>query len=118
MKKIFSLLIITIFFSVLINSQDYDYWEKAKPGSTKVFTISFTNDFNGRAVSGEGDILITIDGGKSWTINANKSEGNSENVQQFNWTADIYCSVMQTTDAGITWFPMIRASRNISAEFI
>jgi hypothetical protein len=105
MKKIFWLLMVTIFLSVIVYSQDNNYWAKAKPGSTKVFTISFTDDFNGRAVSGEGDVLITIDGGKSWTINTNKSDGNSENNQQFDWTADIYCSVMQTTDAGITWFP-------------
>ena len=105
MKKIFWLLMISIFCSVLINSQDSNYWVNAPPGTTKIFTISFTDDLNGKAVSGEGDVLITSNGGTNWVINTNHSQDNSEIVEQFNWTADIYCSVMLTTDAGITWFP-------------
>jgi hypothetical protein len=105
MKKIFSLLIIIIFFSVLINSQDSNYWLNAQPGTTKIFTISFTDKMNGKAVSGEGDVLITKDGGESWDKNASQSQANDENTKDFFWTADIYCSVMQTTDAGRNWFP-------------
>jgi len=104
-KKALSILSIVLSSFVLVHSQDRNYWVNAPPGTTKIFNILFTDDLNGKAISGEGDILFSGDGGKNWTTNSMQSASQIENVEEYFWKADIYCSVMQTTDSGISWFP-------------
>ncbi|RPI66917.1 MAG: hypothetical protein EHM47_15745 [Ignavibacteriales bacterium] len=105
MKKIFLFLLIIYSFNVPVNSQDYNYWVNAQPGTTKIFTISFTDWLNGKAVSEEGDVLLTSDGGESWNLEINNTEIPNDPVNELIWQADIYCSVMQTTDSGNFWYP-------------
>jgi len=85
--------------------QGQDYWLNAPTAGSKVFSISFENEQNGKAVSAEGDLLITFDGGKSWSLINNSSALSDETNNTFLWQAEIYCSVMQTTDGGKTWVP-------------
>lgn len=103
MRKIFLFFMITVFCSVLTNSQDGNYWLNAQPGSAKIFTIAFVDELNGEAISAEGDILITKDGGENW--NLSKSQVNNKFIEKYIWEADIYCAVMKTTDSGLNWFP-------------
>jgi hypothetical protein len=99
------LLIITILSYIYSPAQDNGYWANALSGKTKIFTISFVDDFNGLAKSGEGDVLATSDGGKTWDANKDITFVSEKLSAQILWKADIYCSVMKTTDGGNTWFP-------------
>ena len=105
MKTILNITLLIYCLSIYMHCQDKLYWKDAPTSGTKIFTISFTDNLNGKAISGEGDILITKDGGENWTIKAIQSGVRVENADEYIWVADIYCSVMQTTDSGSTWFP-------------
>jgi hypothetical protein len=82
-----------------------DYWINAPKNGSKIFTVSFFNGQNGKAVSTEGDVFITTDCGKNWKIQNKFSDPVNNNQSSFLWKAEIYCSVMQTTDSGTTWIP-------------
>ena len=99
------LLIITILSFISGPAQDKDYWANAVSGKIKIFTISFIDDVNGLAKSGEGDLLATTDGGRTWNNNKDFRYVSEKPSTQILWKADIYCSVMKTTDGGNTWFP-------------
>ncbi len=86
-------------------AQDNDYWANAPSGKTKIFAISFTDEQNGRAISAEGDVLATSDGGKNWAVEKEVYVVSIKDSNPILWKADIYCSIMQTTDGGNTWFP-------------
>jgi len=98
-------LIITILSFITGPAQNKDYWANALSGETKIFTISFIDDINGLAKSGEGDVLATTDGGKSWAASKDITFVSEKFSPQILWKADIYCSIMKTTDGGNTWFP-------------
>jgi hypothetical protein len=97
--------IIVLFALISVLAQQKDYWSNAPIGKTKLFTISFTNEQNGTAQSAEGDVLVTKDGGKSWTPDKELIYESQKVSSQILWKADVYCSIMKTTDGGITWFP-------------
>jgi len=40
-------------------AQDNDYWANAPSGKTKIFAISFADEQNGRAISAEGEVLVS-----------------------------------------------------------
>jgi len=105
MKNTYLLLLITIPLTLIIYSQDSNYWKNAKSGKTKIFTIQFTDELNGQAISGEGDVMVTVDGGESWKFNPSQSLSTDKTKEKYLWKADIYCSVMKTTDSGFTWIP-------------
>lgn len=86
-------------------AQDNNYWTNAPAGKTKVFAISFTDEQCGRAISADGDILVTSDGGKNWAVEKKVSVASIKASNPVLWKADIYCSIMQTTDGGNTWLP-------------
>jgi len=65
-KIAYLLIIITILSFISSTAQDKDSWTNAVSGTTKIFTISFIDDVNGLAKSGEGDVLTTTDGGNTW----------------------------------------------------
>ena len=58
-KLIYLLLLITLLYFIPGPAQDKNYWINAPPGATKIYTISFIDELNGKAVSGEGDVLCT-----------------------------------------------------------
>ena len=50
-------------------------------------------------------MLITTDGGKSWTLNEESSTASPKTSDLILWKVDVYCSIMKTTDGGNIWFP-------------
>ena len=104
--KTMRFLILCSFFSLISTpAQNNDYWINAPVGKTRIFSVSFIDNHNGLAKSSENDVLITIDGGKSWTAANNISFINLKTTPEILWRADIYCSIMKTTDGGNTWLP-------------
>jgi len=104
-KIAYLLIIITILSFISSTAQDKDSWTNAVSGTTKIFTISFIDDVNGLAKSGEGDVLTTTDGGNTWEADKHFTFASGKLSTQILWKADIYCSIMKTTDGGNTWFP-------------
>ncbi len=49
--------------------------------------------------------MFSSDGGTTWKLETAPSQINTNQDILFYWKADIYCSVMHTTDGGITWLP-------------
>jgi hypothetical protein len=102
-KMLFSTLII-ITICIKVSAQDADYWANAQASKTKIFTISFIDLQNGAATSAEGDEFFTSDKGLSW-----KPDSTSTRVINYSekiyWKADVYCSVMRSTDGGESWVP-------------
>jgi hypothetical protein len=86
-------------------AQDNDYWSNAPTGKTKVFAISFADEQNGRAISAEGDVLATSDGGKNWAVEKEVIVVSIKDSNPILWKADIYCAIMKTTDGGNIWIP-------------
>ena len=104
-KFSYSLIILAFLILNSAPAQDNEYWSNAPSGKTKIFTISFADEQNGTAISAEGDVLETNDGGKSWAFEKEVSVVSIKDTDPILWKADIYCSIMQTTDGGNTWFP-------------
>ena len=90
-----------LLFAVLGFTQSKPYWKNASATGTKIYSVEFIDEDNGLAKSQLGEVLITTDGGKRWAVDSNpyKLINNSQHL----WSADIYCSVMNTTDGGNTW---------------
>ena len=101
MKTLTILSLILLLFTPPIFTQSKSYWKDAPTTGTKIYSIEFIDQDNGWAKSKLGEILITTDSGEHWKVNSNISE--SINYSQYMWSADIYCSVMNTTDGGNTW---------------
>lgn len=99
------LIILALLILTSTPAQYNDYWSYAPSGKTKIFTISFADDINGYAISAEGDVLATSDGGKKWAVEKEVSVVSIKDTCPVLWKADIYCTIMQTTDGGNTWFP-------------
>lgn len=91
--------------SSLIISQEKFYWGEAPTQGTKIYSLVFYNSDSGIAKSNSGETFITTNSGKNWTLNTDVDE--SEAPTQPFWTAEIYCSVMQTNDGGNTWTPYL-----------
>jgi hypothetical protein len=104
-KSCHFLIILALLILSSAPAQDNDYWSNAPSGITKIFTISFADEQNGRAKSAEGEVLATSDGGKNWAVEKEVSVVSIKDTYPILWKADIYCSIMQTTDGGNTWFP-------------
>jgi len=103
MKTIYAIILIIMLLASWLNAQLNDYWENASAEGKKIYSISFSDQQNGNAVSADDEFFITTDGGVTWKINSNKNVQSSSVVDIKNWSADIYCSVMQTTDGGKSW---------------
>jgi len=103
MNIVTSICVIILLFTVLSFTQSKSYWENAPNTGTKIYSIEFTDEDNGWAKAQLGEVLITTDGGKHWVVNSKPFK--LINDSQYLWSADIYCSVMSTTDGGNTWNP-------------
>lgn len=104
MKTLFNTALFIISVLTFTLAQNPSYWDNAKPGKMKIYSLFFNDDNNGFAVSAEKDYFFTSDKGNSW-LRVNESD-----VQKFvkpnsdvKWSADVYCSVMYTNDGGENW---------------
>ncbi|MDH3268368.1 MAG: hypothetical protein OEM46_05890 [Ignavibacteria bacterium] len=104
-RNIFFSLIFTLTTLIPVAAQSNDYWLNAPLGTTKIFTISFADVQNGEALTEEGDVLITTDGGISWADESNITLTNVKSSSKILWQADIYCAIMKSTDGGNSWLP-------------
>lgn len=103
MNTVINIKVILLLFTSLSFTQSISYWKNAPTTGTKIYSIEFLDEDNGMAETKLGEVLLTTDGGKNWFVNSNPYR--SINNSQYMWKADIYCSVMNTTDGGLTWNP-------------
>jgi len=103
MKAILKLTLTIYLFSSLLICQEEFYWGEAPTKGTKLYSIVFINSTDGFAKSKNGETFVTTNNGKNWTLNKNTPQ--LETQKQPLWSAEIYCSVMQTIDGGNTWSP-------------
>lgn len=103
-------------FVVLCNikffSQQNDYWKNAPLNGTKVYTILFNSENNGEAISAEGEKFISIDSGKTWQINSTQPDVIKNPDSNYYWSGEIFCSVMKTTDNGMSWTPYLKEKQD------
>jgi len=85
--------------------QQNDYWKNAPIEGSKIFSILFTDQQNGFAISATDEIFISKDSGKTWEYVKDNNGATKSNKDKKVWSADIYCSVLQTTDGGKSWLP-------------
>jgi hypothetical protein len=105
MKNLFVLIVVICSFLLNTFSQEESYWNNAPAKGIKIYQVVFFNDQEGIAISKSGLILKTSDSGLNWYL-----ENESEMIRQpdhFLWSAEIYCSAMNTKDGGITWEPFL-----------
>ena len=101
MNATIKIFMILLFLMSISYAQSKPYWNNAPTTGTKIYSLEFIDADNGWAKSKLGEVLITTDGGKRWTVDSNPDEVSS--IDPHLWSAEIYCSVMNTTDGGITW---------------
>ncbi len=98
-----------ILCSVLIQAdslpQVKDYWKDAPVEGTRIYSVVFTSEQNGFAVSLNDELFITTDAGFRWTIREKNIDAVSTESNEFLWSAEIFCSAMQTIDGGTSWIP-------------
>ncbi len=102
---IFLIPFITFIMYISNKPQNQEYWQNAAAGKIKIYTISFTDNLRGNAVAVSGENFVTFDGGEHWQQDANKLERDTNKIMPLTWQAELFCSVMLTTDNGITWLP-------------
>lgn len=103
MKIISIIIMILIPLSTEFIPQQNDYWKDAPLEGSKIFSIFFTDQQNGLAVSSKGETFKTTDSGNTWISKNEISENEKKANNKILWSADIYCSVMQTKDGGKSW---------------
>jgi hypothetical protein len=105
MKVILKVMLIVITLSFGMTPQQYDYWYNAPVEGSKIYSICFTDQQSGYAVSTSNEIFITTDSGMTWNYRPGDLEIKKSNNNKTIWSVDIYCSIMQTTDGGANWLP-------------
>ena len=103
MKIIIKVILISISLSYIITPQQYDYWKNASAVGSRIYSICFTDQQNGYAVSTKGEIFESSDSGNTWFFRSQNLQTKSPVNKNILWSADIYCSVMQTNDGGLSW---------------
>ena len=101
MNSATKLILFSLLLAFMSYSQNKPYWDNTPTAGTKIYSIEFIDADYGWAKSKLGEILMTNDGGKHWTVDSNHIE--FTNIEKNLWSAEIYCSVMNTTDGGLTW---------------
>lgn len=105
MKTVFEILVMLFLLTSLLFDQNKNYWANAPLSGDKIYTIFFVDKINGFAISSEKQVFNSFDSGFSWKLNYDQVINvDTENIY---WSAEIYCSVMKSTDGGETWFPYI-----------
>jgi hypothetical protein len=105
MKKIIEILIVLFLLTSILIAQQKDYWENAPVEGSKIYLICFTDQENGYAISANDEVFVTANGGSNWQFIKDKKVIDKSLTNDSSWSADIYCSVLQTTDGGISWRP-------------
>ena len=105
MKTILNVLFISILFYSSIAPQENDYWKNAPIEGSKIYSISFTDQENGYAISTNNEMFVTTSSGSNWKFIDDKKVIDKSLANNSLWSADIYCSVLQTTDGGSNWLP-------------
>ncbi|MBK7632263.1 MAG: hypothetical protein IPJ23_16465 [Ignavibacteriales bacterium] len=105
MKVILNVIFILILSTCSVAPQGNDYWKNAPISGSKIYSIYFTDQKNGIAISATDEIFITKDSGKTWEYFKDNNGASKSNKDKKVWSADIYCSVLQTTDGGSSWLP-------------
>ena len=105
MKKILNVIFMLILFYSPIAPQENDYWKNAPIEGSKIYSICFTDQENGYAISANNEVFVTTDSGSNWKFINDKKVIDKSSANNSLWSADIYCSVLQTTDGGSSWLP-------------
>ena len=106
MKILLKIIVLINFVSSFVICQNQFYWKDAPIEGTKLYSIKFFSTSNGIAESQFDETLETIDNGGSWSLRAITDK--KKQLSNYLWSAEIYCSVMRTTDGGITWVPYLK----------
>ncbi len=69
----------------------------------KIFSICFTQHQIGYAVSIRNEVFESFDSGYTWIFKSADYHPNKTAPKDTLWSADIYCSVMRSTDGGLNW---------------
>ena len=112
MKKLFKASIIPLLLFINIPAQDYEYWNNAPLGEQKIYLICFASNNHGFAVSEDQYYFDLKDSTENYVINYWGNTKPKINDTDISWSAEIYLSVMHTTDAGINWAPYQNKSQN------
>ena len=105
MKKILNVIFMLNLFYSPIAPQENDYWKNAPIEGSKIYSICFTDQENGYAISANNETFVTTDSGSNWKLINDKKVIDKSSAKNSLWSADIYCSVLQTTDGGSSWLP-------------
>jgi len=105
MRKILNVIFVLILFYSPIAPQENDYWKNAPVEGSKIYSICFTDQENGYAISANNELFETTDTGLNWKFIIDKKVIDKPPTNNSLWSADIYCSVLQTTDGGSSWLP-------------
>jgi len=105
MRKILNVIFILILFYSPIAPQENDYWKNTPIEGSKIYSIWFTDQENGYAISANNEMFVTTSSGSNWKFINDKKVIDKSPANNSLWSADIYCSVLQTTDGGSSWLP-------------
>jgi len=106
MKILKKIIILTYFLSLFVFCQNQFYWKNAPTNGTKIYSIKFFDSNNGVAKSQLEETLVTNDSGRSWSPRARTEK--VKEPDNYLWSAEIYCSIMRTSDSGTTWVPYLQ----------
>ena len=105
MKIIIEILIVLFLLTSILIAQEKDYWKNAPIEGSKIYSIGFTDQENGYAISANNEMFVTTDSGSNWEFIDDKKNIDKSPANNSVWSADIYCSVLKTTDGGSNWLP-------------
>ena len=105
MKIIYKMILIFILLSSNYHSQVNDYWKNAPVEGSRIYLIYFTTEQNGFAVSTKNELFVSTDKGNVWNLKETNKKISKTPDDNFLWSAEIYCSAMQTKDGGNSWNP-------------
>jgi hypothetical protein len=105
MKSLF-IAITLLSISLTANGQDKSYWKDAPVTGIKIYSILFSDENTGMAISAQNDYFFTSDKGETW-LHINEHDGQIflKPNSGVKWSADVFCSVMHTNDGGENWSP-------------
>ena len=66
MKRILNVIFMLILFYSAIAPQENDYWKNAPIEGSKIYSIGFTDQENGYAISANNEMFVTTDSGSNW----------------------------------------------------
>jgi hypothetical protein len=105
MKIIIEILIVLLLLTSILIAQEKDYWKNAPIEGSKIYSICFTDQENGYAISASNEMFVTTNSGSNWKFLDDKKVNDKSTTNNLLWAAEIYCSVLQTTDGGSSWLP-------------